>query len=67
MTREELRERVTEELRQSSEEYCLYCLEYRGEKWSCCKENHFSRFVDLYEEDQAELIEQAIAEYEENL
>jgi hypothetical protein len=30
MTREELRERVTEELRQSSEEYCLYCLEYRA-------------------------------------
>jgi hypothetical protein len=38
-------------------EFCCYCLEQKGDKWSCCKENHFVPFQDLYLEDQKEIIE----------
>ena len=40
-----------------SDEYCCYCLTPKGEKFHCCSENHFLPFDDLYEEDQAALLE----------
>ena len=36
--------------------YCCYCLEPKGESWSCCDENHFIEFKDLDIEDQKEII-----------
>lgn len=56
---------IRQELRQSDEEYCYYCLTPKGDKWHCCKENHFGHFSDLYEEDQDFLVQEAIDEYEE--
>ena len=42
---------------QSEVYYCCYCLEPQGEKITCCFENHFVEFKDLYEEDQIAIIE----------
>ena len=39
-------------------EYCCYCSESRGSRLSCCQENHFVPFNDLYPEDQAALLEE---------
>lgn len=39
----------------SSQEYCCYCLEQKTGH-SCCQENHFVTFKDLYPEDQREII-----------
>jgi hypothetical protein len=47
-------EQYREELQDTT--YCCYCLELQGEKWHCCKENHFSLFQDLDFEDQKEMI-----------
>lgn len=45
-----------EEFMASSQEYCCYCCEPRTGN-SCCQENHFVEFKDLYEEDQIAIIE----------
>jgi hypothetical protein len=39
-------------------QYCCYCSEGRGSRLSCCQENHFVPFDDLYPEDQAALLEE---------
>jgi len=36
--------------------YCCYCTEIQT-GYSCCQENHFVRFVDLYPEDQQAIID----------
>ena len=38
-------------------EYCYYCLEPKGESYSCCQENHFIEFKDLDLEEQKHIIE----------
>jgi hypothetical protein len=38
--------------------YCVYCLTPKGDSYSCCQENHFVPFGDLYPEDQAALLEE---------
>ena len=43
-------------------EYCCYCLTPRGERFSCCQENHFVEFKDLPPEDQAALREDGVEE-----
>lgn len=55
---------IRQELMQSDEQYCYYCLTPKEEKWHCCQENHFGRFADLPEEDQNFLIQEEIDEYE---
>jgi len=42
-------------------DYCCYCLEPKGEKHSCCQENHFIPFEDLDYHEQKEIIEGEIA------
>ncbi len=42
--------------------YCCYCLEPKGESWSCCDENHFIEFKDLYIEDQKFIIDSELDE-----
>lgn len=42
-----------------NDEYCVYCLEQKRDKISCCSENHFVPFADLYEDQQSELLEEA--------
>ena len=37
--------------------YCCYCLESKGDKYQCCEENHFVPFDDLYEDQQAQILE----------
>jgi len=37
-------------------EYCCYCAEQKT-YGSCCGENHFVEFEDLYEEDKEAMIE----------
>jgi hypothetical protein len=48
----------------SDELYCCYCLEPKGSKWHCCKENHFITFSDFYETDQEEFIAWELEEHE---
>ena len=36
--------------------YCCYCLEPKGDRWSCCQENHFIEFKDLDIEEQKIII-----------
>ena len=43
--------------------YCCYCLEPKGESYSCCQENHFIEFKDLDIDQQKEIIE---AELDQN-
>ena len=45
MTREEA-------IQDLSGNYCCYCCEPQGSRFSCCSENHFVEFADLYEEDK---------------
>jgi hypothetical protein len=54
---------IEDDLR-SSGNYCCYCLNPQDGKLSCCQENHFIPFDDLYEEDKQMLIEAHINEYE---
>jgi len=41
--------------------YCVYCTEPKT-YGSCCGENHFVEFGDLYEEDQEAMIEEYLKE-----
>jgi len=41
--------------------YCVYCTEPKT-SGSCCSENHFVEFGDLYEEDQEAMIEEYLKE-----
>jgi hypothetical protein len=43
--------------------YCPYCLEIKGDKIVCCQEADFTKFKDLYIEQQKEIIN---AELDEN-
>jgi hypothetical protein len=51
-----LQEQLRQGLMQSHQLYCCYCLEPQGSKISCCGENHFLAFRDLYEADQDYLL-----------
>jgi hypothetical protein len=37
--------------------YCCYCLEPKGESFSCCQENHFIEFQDLDIDQQKDIID----------
>jgi hypothetical protein len=67
MTRDELRKEIEQSLRSSGELYCCYCSDIKDEKISCCSENHFVPFEDLYEDQQEALIEEQLDEWEGNL
>ena len=41
--------------------YCAYCTE-RKTYGSCCSENHFLEFEDLYDEDKEEMIKEYLKE-----
>jgi len=62
MTHTSFRELVRQEL--SSTTFCCYCLEPQGSKWHCCQENHFVPFGDLYPEDQEDILNNELEEYE---
>lgn len=65
----EQRKTFAEELRsefmKSDREYCLYCLEPKGDRWHCCGENHFADFANLPKEDQDTMIDEEIEIYDE--
>lgn len=44
---------------QANIEYCCYCGTERGDRISCCEENHWETFKDLPAEVQEEMIEEA--------
>ena len=46
-------------------EYCCYCAEQKT-YGSCCGENHFVEFADLYEEDKEAMIEEYLSEGNSN-
>lgn len=52
-------EQFQQEFMASSTLYCCYCLQPK-EGYSCCQENHFVEFKDLYPEDQKEIINQEL-------
>jgi hypothetical protein len=45
--------------------YCCYCCEPRN-YGSCCGENHFVPFEDLYDEDKEAMIEEYLSEGNSN-
>ena len=65
MTRDELRKEIEQDLRSSGELYCCYCSDTKGEKISCCSENHFVPFGALYAEDKKAMIEEQLEDFEE--
>jgi hypothetical protein len=62
MTHVSFRELVRRELANTT--FCCYCLEPQGSKYHCCQENHFVPFGDLYLNDQEEILDNEIDEYE---
>jgi hypothetical protein len=46
--------------------YCCYCCEPKA-YGSCCGENHFVPFEDLYEEDQEAMIEEYLTQGNEDV
>lgn len=62
MTQPSFRELIRQEL--ANVEFCYYCLEVKGDKWHCCQENHFGLFTDLYPEDQEDILNNELDEYE---
>jgi len=42
----------------SHDDYCCYCTEPKGDKYTCCQESHFVPFEDLYDEDKEAMIEE---------
>ena len=60
MKSKSLYEEYKKEFMASGTEYCCYCLEPKDDKYSCCQENHFVEFKDLYEEDQQYIINSEI-------
>ena len=46
----------------SHDDYCCYCTEPKGDKYTCCSENHFVPFEDLYDEDKEAMIEEYLKE-----
>jgi hypothetical protein len=51
-----------EAIQDLSGNYCCYCTEPQGSSFSCCGENHFVPFQDLYEEDKEAMIEEYLKE-----
>jgi sulfur relay (sulfurtransferase) complex TusBCD TusD component (DsrE family) len=41
-------------------QYCCYCVERRGEKMSCCGENHWIEFNDLDDDTQLEIVKEIL-------
>jgi hypothetical protein len=62
MTHTSFRELVRKELENTT--FCCYCLEPQDGKYHCCQENHFVPFGDLYLNDQEEILDNEIDEYE---
>jgi len=62
MTHTSFRELIRKELESTT--FCCYCLEPQGDKWHCCQENHFVPFGDLYPEDQEDILNNELEEYE---
>jgi hypothetical protein len=63
MDKAEFRELVIQELKESGP-YCCYCCEPKS-GYSCCGENHFVPFTDLYEDDKKAMIEEQMFEFDE--
>jgi len=66
MSKDELRQAIILDLKRNGP-YCCYCCDPKGEKYSCCSENHFVPFGDLYEDQQEEIIEAELDEWERNI
>jgi hypothetical protein len=63
--RRDLRAEFRSEFMSSGQEYCLYCIEPKGDRHSCCGENHFSTFADLPPEDQEYMLDAEVEIYDE--
>ena len=57
------REQLHEELLKDSREFCCYCGTERH-KFGCCGEVHYVTYADMDEEEQAEMLEHELEEYE---
>jgi hypothetical protein len=58
------KELLDSELRNSDQLYCCYCLA-RKHSYSCCGENHFVTYSELYDEDKDVLAQELLDEYEQ--
>lgn len=64
MKMNEFQQELIKQHMSSSELYCCYCMEPKGDKYHCCQENHFIPFSDFDEETQKEFIAWEVEEYE---
>ena len=62
MKMKSLYEEYKKEFMASDTTYCCYCLVPQGDKYGCCKENHFVTFSDLYPDEQQYIIESELGE-----
>ena len=52
---------IEDDLR-SKGNYCCYCLEPQGDKFSCCGENHFETYAEMRHEDQMAILDEMVAD-----
>ena len=64
MTKDEMKTEIIKELKESGP-YCCYCCQPKGGAISCCQENHFVPFGDLYADDKKAMIEEQLEDFEE--
>jgi hypothetical protein len=63
--RRDMRGEFRSEFMNSGQEYCLYCLDIKGDRRHCCGENHFGTFAELPKDDQETLLDQEVDQYDE--
>jgi hypothetical protein len=54
---------IRQEFMQSDVRYCVYCIEPKDDKITCCGEYDFVPFRSLYPQDQRILIQKQLNEY----
>lgn len=63
---DKLRQKIFEDLMSSSTEYCCYCGQEKH-RFSCCGENHFETYADMYPDDQQYILDEMVADELEKL
>ena len=58
---DKLRQQIYEELMDDSTLYCVYCGQSKY-RISCCGENHYVPYADMYPEDQMAILDEMVAD-----
>jgi hypothetical protein len=58
---DQLRQEIHKELMESSTQYCYYCGQVKH-RHSCCGENHFGTYAEMYDDDQKYILDETVAD-----